>query len=217
MRKVAGSTIHVPKDGNCAIYVLSRYTLPEKSLSLHWLEKKTPHIGFLFWNKIWAEALIELQLRQLLVIIPPACVKGMVNVNGGALLTNQSPPYKILPQKLGVRFFLMKVSSKIQKLERRAFEKILVLARFPCPNFADAATPELPIFGKAATKRKLISDEGPTGIKRVDDCRDPNENGNFKMNKICSQWRNVHFIYNVICHVQNMNLILDICVYYIFG
>ena len=76
---------------------------------------------------------------------------------------------KILPRnfKKGAVFFLTKVSSKIQKLEGRAFEKILVPAHVPCPNFA---TPELPVFGKAATKRKLISDEDATGIKRVDDC-----------------------------------------------
>ena len=71
-----GSTIHVPKDGNCAIYVPSKVYVTLNAC--HFTDLKTTlHIGFIvFWDKkIWAEALIELQLRQLLVIIPPQCVK----------------------------------------------------------------------------------------------------------------------------------------------
>lgn len=149
----------MPKDGNCAIYVPSKAYFTLNACHFTDLKQLFTLDLLFFGKKIWAEALIELQLRQLLVIIPPQCVKRDGEVNGEAPITNQSPPYKKFSPEIrnkgAVVFFYERVfkDSKIAAIEEP-------LKKFWClrPNFADAATPELPIFGKAATKRKLISE-----------------------------------------------------------
>ena len=143
------------KDGNCAIYVPSKvyFTLN----ACHFTDLKTTlHIGFIvFWEKNLGRSTDRTPAAA-----TPCYYTASMRQKGleKSMEKHQEPTKahltKMLPRnfKKGGRFFF-----KRKCLQRFKNWREEPLKKFWClrPNFA---TPELPIFGKAATKRKLISE-----------------------------------------------------------
>ena len=181
-------------------------------ISLTWKQLFTLDLLF-FGKKIWAEALIELQLRQLLVIIPPQCVKRDWRSQWRSTKNQPKPTLqKCSPEiskKGAVFFFKRKCLQRFKNWREEPLKKFWCL-----PTFHVQILPPLSSPSSAKPPRNGSWSQMRTPLEWNEwmIVRDPNENGSFKMNMMPAE----ECILYMLCHVQNMNLILDICISYIY-